>query len=208
MLEGYDNGWSPVSKNSSATFGNMHEGNYTFKVKAQSPNGVWCAPVTYTFRVLPPWYRTWWAYSIYGLAFLFVLGGFIKWREGKLRKEKKKLEQTVEERTEQLLQKNTVITKLVNEQEQTIQVRTAELAASNDKLIHANKKLVELIQYNAHNLREPLMRISGAMVIQEYLPTEEFFEDIWPQMRKAVTDLDDSIKNVINIADETVEFKH
>jgi signal transduction histidine kinase len=99
------------------------------------------------------------------------------------------------------------IHKLVSEQEQTIQVRTAELAASNDKLIHANKKLVELIQYNAHNLREPLMRISGAMVIQEYLPTEEFFEDIWPQMRKAVTDLDDSIKNVINIADETVEFK-
>ncbi len=101
---------------------------------------------------------------------------------------------------------NKTITKLVSEQEQTIQQRTAELAESNKKLIHANKKLVELIQYNAHNLREPLTRISGAMIIQEYITSEEFYKDVWPQMQKAVTDLDNSIKEVISIADETVDL--
>jgi signal transduction histidine kinase/ligand-binding sensor domain-containing protein len=65
MLQGYDKNWSPVTEISSASFGNIDEGKYTFKVKAQSPDGIWSEPVTYSFTVLPPWYRTWWAYLLY-----------------------------------------------------------------------------------------------------------------------------------------------
>ncbi len=103
MLEGYDNDWSPVLKKTSAAFGNIHEGSYTFKVKAQGPNGVWCEPVTYSFKVLPPWYRTWWAYGIYGILFLLALRIFIKWRERNLRMEKEKLENTVTIRTAEVV---------------------------------------------------------------------------------------------------------
>lgn len=101
---------------------------------------------------------------------------------------------------------NNTITRLVTEQESVIQQRTLELAKSNEKLAHANKKLVELIQYNAHNLREPLARVMGAMIIQEYMSSEEFYNEVWPQMQKAVTDLDNSIKDVITIADDTVNL--
>src|SRR5207245_4103920 len=38
-----------------------------FKLKAQSPDGVWSKPVIYTFRVLPPWHRSWWAYTLYAI---------------------------------------------------------------------------------------------------------------------------------------------
>jgi hypothetical protein len=71
MLEGYDKEWSPVVKNTSATFGNIREGTHTFKVKARytglSINGAdnWTEPVSYTFKVLPPWYRSWLAYIFY-----------------------------------------------------------------------------------------------------------------------------------------------
>jgi hypothetical protein len=54
MMEGYENEWSPVSEKTNATYGNIREGSYTFKVKAQSPDGVWSSPLTYTFKVLPP----------------------------------------------------------------------------------------------------------------------------------------------------------
>ena len=111
MLEGYENDWSPVLKKTSATFGNIHEGTYTFKVKAQGPNGIWCEPVTYSFKVLPPWYRTWWAYLIYTLLFLLALRIFTNWRERNLRHEKDKMERTVEKRTEELIQKNIVVEK-------------------------------------------------------------------------------------------------
>ena len=52
-LEGYDKDWSPVTKNTSATYGNMHEGNYTFKVKARYTGltegnaGNWTKPISY-----------------------------------------------------------------------------------------------------------------------------------------------------------------
>ncbi len=116
MLDGYDNEWSPVQRKTSATFGNISEGLYTFKVKAQGTNGVWSEPVLYSFRVLPPWYRTWWAYLIEVLLFLLALRIFTKYRERRLRREKETLEYKVEERTaviekqkEELVHKNIVV---------------------------------------------------------------------------------------------------
>ncbi|MCL6257626.1 ATP-binding protein [Aquiflexum sp. TKW24L] len=75
QLEGYDEDWSPVTNRSNASFGNIHEGSYTFKVKALDANGMWTEPVSYSFTVLPPWYRSWWAYGIYAL---FLIG--LVWR--------------------------------------------------------------------------------------------------------------------------------
>jgi signal transduction histidine kinase len=95
MLEGYDNDWTPVTDKSSASFGNMNEGNYTFKLKAMSPDGVWSEPVQYTFKVLPPWYRTWWAYTGYATCLILVLYGFYKNRVQKLERKQALQLQTV-----------------------------------------------------------------------------------------------------------------
>ena len=92
---------------------------------------------------------------------------------------------------------NETISKLVNEQEKVIEQRTSALA-------YANKKLIELIQYSAHNLREPLTRILGAMLIKGDIPEEEFNGEIWPQMQKAANDLDIIIKEIIDRADKTI----
>lgn len=99
MLEGYDKNWSTPANITSATFGNMFEGPYHFRLKARSPSGIWSETVTYAFTVLPPWWRTWWAYTIYVLLFLFALRVFSKYRERNLRMEKEKLEKTVQLRT-------------------------------------------------------------------------------------------------------------
>ncbi|MEJ7738002.1 MAG: two-component regulator propeller domain-containing protein [Chitinophagaceae bacterium] len=66
-LEGYAKDWSPLSNNSTAVFGNMKQGHYTFKLKAVSPSGVW-SETAYSFKVLPPWWATWWAFTLYVLA--------------------------------------------------------------------------------------------------------------------------------------------
>ena len=103
MLEGYDKDWRPVTNKSNASFGNMYEGTYTFTLRAQGANGVWSKPIMYTFEVLPPLYRTWWAYLIYVLLFLSTLRIFTKWQERKLTEENEKLEKTVAERTEEVV---------------------------------------------------------------------------------------------------------
>ncbi len=101
---------------------------------------------------------------------------------------------------------NNIIKKLAAEQEQTIAARTWELAEANEKRAHANRKLVELVQFNAHRMREPLTRIMGAMTIMEHLSPEEFCKEITPEIDRAVKDLDNSIMQVITLADDTIEL--
>jgi ligand-binding sensor domain-containing protein/serine phosphatase RsbU (regulator of sigma subunit) len=106
LLEGYDKEWSPLTFNNSASFGNIFEGTYIFKLKACSPDGVWSDPISYKFKVLPPVYRTWWMYTIYVLVFVTVLFLFYRWRVAKLEREKQILEEKVKLRTAELQQAN------------------------------------------------------------------------------------------------------
>ncbi|MDX2072077.1 MAG: adenylate/guanylate cyclase domain-containing protein [Haliscomenobacter sp.] len=104
-LEGYNQKWSPALTKTSATFGNINEGTYTFKVMARfkglsnSQARNWTPPVTYTFRVRPPWYRSWWAYTIYGLTLIGVVILIVWWNGRRLRARAKELEVQVDKAT-------------------------------------------------------------------------------------------------------------
>jgi len=102
-LENYDEDWSPPSKARSASYTNLSPGKYTFRVKASNADGVWNEEgESITITINPPWWLTWWAYTIYALLFLAALRVFSKWRERSLRMEKEKLEVSVAERTTEL----------------------------------------------------------------------------------------------------------
>jgi signal transduction histidine kinase len=71
-LEGYSKEWTRPGSNTMAVFQNLPEGNYIFKLKAKSAAGVW-SETSYSFRVMPPWWRTWWAYACY----ICTVGGLL-----------------------------------------------------------------------------------------------------------------------------------
>ncbi len=56
----------------------------------------------YALRILPPWYRTWWAWTLWILGGAGVLGGLIQLYTYKLRRQKVLLERLVAKRTQQL----------------------------------------------------------------------------------------------------------
>src|SRR5204863_3150440 len=101
-LDGYDKEWNRLTYRTSAEYGNMNERDYTFRVRAFSPDGTWSDEATFSFTVLSPWYRTWWAISLYSISLLVALYSIIKWRERKLTHEKEVLEDKVEVRTHEL----------------------------------------------------------------------------------------------------------
>jgi ligand-binding sensor domain-containing protein/serine phosphatase RsbU (regulator of sigma subunit) len=160
MLEGYDKDWSPVLQKTAATFGNISEGTYTFKVKAQSPEGIWSQPVTYTFKVLPQWFRTWWAYTLYAFLIVGALYGLFRWRTATFYRERELLEEKVKIRTEQL-------------------VNQTEFAESQRALAETQKQLV---QEKAKEIMDSIhyaKRIQTALLtsqeyITENLPDEHF----------------------------------
>lgn len=65
-LEGYANDWSSPGNNTTAVFGNIPAGTYLFKLRAISAFGVQ-SETEYRFKVLPPWWATWWAYALYAI---------------------------------------------------------------------------------------------------------------------------------------------
>ena len=87
-LEGFDQVWSSVSPFSTATYGNLPPGNFTFKVESTDKSGTFRYDgIQYHFTVLPPFYLAWWfkaigVVSILSIA-LLIIYGYNKWRSNR-----------------------------------------------------------------------------------------------------------------------------
>jgi signal transduction histidine kinase/ligand-binding sensor domain-containing protein/DNA-binding response OmpR family regulator len=68
LLEGWDKTWNYTRNVRTANYTNLSEGNYRLRIRSTNAEGVW-NPVetTMDIRVLPPWYRSAWAYILYAL---------------------------------------------------------------------------------------------------------------------------------------------
>ena len=74
FLDGFDDGWSNWSRENIREYTNLPPGRYRFRVIAKNLEDLTSNEASFNFIVLPPWYRTWWAYSGY---ILILIGLFI-----------------------------------------------------------------------------------------------------------------------------------
>tara|TARA_R110000737_G_scaffold318972_3_gene330001 strand:- start:595 stop:3918 length:3324 start_codon:yes stop_codon:yes gene_type:complete len=106
-LEGWDNNWITTDyMNRRATYTNLPSGEYNLRVKASNAYGIWNKQgAQLKLIILPPPWRTWWAYTIYTLACAFIIFAFVRTQKRKVMFERKlstQLEQKVKERTKEL----------------------------------------------------------------------------------------------------------
>ena len=106
-LEGADKDWQPVTSQTYANYPALAHGKYTFNVIAGNSEGLWNSkPVTFSFMIRPPFYKTWWFIFIMSLMTLAAFITYIRIRERNLVKEKLELEEKVKERTAEVVQKS------------------------------------------------------------------------------------------------------
>jgi len=98
-LEGNTDTYGKWTKNNTATFSNLHEGKYILHAKSRDVLGHEGKEITFSFIVLPPWYRTVWAYIIYFILFIIVVWVIVALNTKRLRAQNIKLENTITERT-------------------------------------------------------------------------------------------------------------
>lgn len=73
-LEGYDKEWYYLTDKRTVSYSNLPQGDYHFLVKAANSDGKWnTTPTMLKITVLPVWYKTWWAITLFLAAFI----GFI-----------------------------------------------------------------------------------------------------------------------------------
>ncbi|MGE9314498.1 two-component regulator propeller domain-containing protein [Niabella sp. CJ426] len=83
QLKGFDDQWIGTDR-PSVTYMNLKPGHYRLAVKGANNDGIWSDEKELSIIVLPPFWRTWWAYLIYFLvcsAILFLIIRFFYLRE-------------------------------------------------------------------------------------------------------------------------------
>ncbi|WP_350286830.1 two-component regulator propeller domain-containing protein [uncultured Croceitalea sp.] len=74
FLEGFESEWNYVGAKRSATYTNLEAGEYVFKLKASNNDNLWNeASAILEINVLPPWWKTIWAYLVYFLVLVLMV---------------------------------------------------------------------------------------------------------------------------------------
>ncbi|MDN3581612.1 two-component regulator propeller domain-containing protein [Mucilaginibacter flavus] len=86
QLEGLDKTWNYVGNQRSATYRYLAPGDYTFRVKCSNQDGIWFNDyATLQIKILPPWYKTWWAYFCYIAAGGLLIYYYLQYRANQAR---------------------------------------------------------------------------------------------------------------------------
>ncbi len=147
-LDGFDADWIMAGTDRSAVYTNLDPGTYTFRVRGDNRDGIWDMKGTsFSLTVLPPWYRTWWAYA---LASLVTVGGVWLYIRN-LRRQKTHLEEIVLE-------------------------RTSALSAAKERAERSERVKQQFLANMSHEIRTPMNAIVGMSTVlrrNEHLPAQQ-----------------------------------
>ncbi|MFN5793749.1 MAG: two-component regulator propeller domain-containing protein, partial [Bacteroidota bacterium] len=106
ILVGSDTAFTNRTNENFAEYRNLSPGEYQFKVRSKGYNGSWSNFDTLSFSILPPWYKSYWAYILYLILILFSTRLYFKWRLNFLKDQNKKLQIAVHEKTREINEKS------------------------------------------------------------------------------------------------------
>ncbi len=154
-LIGYDEEWSPWGEKYAKEYTNLPEGNYRFELEIRNVHGMKGNPIAYEFSILPPWYRTWWALSLFVLLAIGSIWAIVRLNTLRLEREKLHLEKVVAERTAEVVSQKEEI----SQQKEEIQTQNENIIRQNAELKSLNEEKDHLIGILAHDMRNPLHQI-------------------------------------------------
>ncbi|RUT72301.1 ABC transporter substrate-binding protein [Flavobacterium cupreum] len=145
-LEGFEPKWSDWNLQTEKEYTNLPENEYVFHVRAKNIYDVVSEEAVFRFEILPPWYRTSWAYIMYLLLFGILIYTIITYQKNVAERnraqliinQEKELLFTRAEFNEQklLLEKENL--------EATINLKNAKVASNTVNLIHLNEILLSI----------------------------------------------------------------
>lgn len=178
LSKGNDEGeWSEFSENSMKEFTGLPEGDYLFSVKLLTDMDKEPVMTTFAFKVLPPWYRTWWSMLLYVVAAclgLYVVYGrvvagkkrLLQQKELELYRQKQAFEETNDLKDKKIdsLKEANLQAELQHKSEELVRT-TLNIVRKNEMLMDIKKEVLGIShainEENLVSLRRKTLRLLG-----------------------------------------------
>jgi serine phosphatase RsbU (regulator of sigma subunit) len=121
-LENNEKTFDKWLKSNTASYSNLTEGTYVFHAKSRDILGNEGEEISFVFTILPPWYRTIWAYIVYVFSLIVLIILIIKLY------------------TRTLKERNIML-------EKTISIRTKTIVEQKQEIEHKHKEITDSINY-------------------------------------------------------------
>lgn len=156
-LQGFEDTWNPETNKRSATYTNLEPGEYIFKVKAANNDEVWNPEYASLYiKVLPPFWKTIWAYLLYCFILFIIIISFRKYLLDKAQyKHELKIQELEKEKVEKVNQmKLSFFTNISHEFRTplTLILNPLEHIISNEKVNDKVRSQLEIMQRNGKRL--------------------------------------------------------
>lgn len=190
MMEGFDKSWI-TSDNSirKATYTNLDAGDYIFKVRASNSDGTWTdKPVELRIRVLPPFYKSNFAYFIYLL--LFGTGLYYLRHRGIEKIKRQFAAEQEKKEVQRLLEEEKIEAQRLIEQERLETMRFRELDALK----------IKFLTNISHEFRTPLSLILAPIdKLLKQLDSKQAIEQVSMIQRNA--------RRLLNLVNQLLDFR-
>ncbi|MBS4066944.1 MAG: hypothetical protein KGZ74_20445 [Chitinophagaceae bacterium] len=190
-LKGFTDEWSEWNSRTEKEYTNLAAGTYIFEVKVRNSLGNESAPAAYIFRVLPPWYATWWAKLLYAILLIGLFYLLYRWQLKKFIEQQEKFE-TEQQKLKYIheLERSKTESELVTLRNEKLE---AEINYKNSEVASAAMHLVkkgELLTKIKADLAQMMKRIENEQAVSEIkkmiksLSEEEHLDEEWENFTK------------------------
>jgi signal transduction histidine kinase/ligand-binding sensor domain-containing protein len=218
LLEGFEKDWQLAGTKRTASYTNLNPGRYKFRVRTyMEHNPDEHTEASVLIIIVPAFWQTlWFKFAILLLAIAVALSAYY-YRVNTIKRQRRKLELLVTERTAELQR----VLRTLQEQSEEIQAQNEELTAQNDEinlqreqieiinreleekvnertssLIKANEELDRFVYSASHDLSAPLKSIVGLVHVARVEDTENRFGIHYDHIERSVNRLEEVIKDL------------
>lgn len=154
-LDGFDDNWQPLTTSNFVTYSNIPSGDFTFMLSSTTDLSNWSPPVTFSFTIKPPFWLTWWFFTlciiaVYGIGFLILL-------RRKKRKLAKQATRLLEDKTKMLTLEQQALNASMNRHFIFNSLNSIQYYINRQDKISANKYLSSFAKLVRKNLDSSLV---------------------------------------------------